>query len=92
MIIFTIEHTKGRENVLADTLSRIPLPNSGKAPEEELDQMLTIDPDVFGSGSEDNGRTRRKLIEITIMDRQQPSMIPSISAVNSTEGQTGDFQ
>jgi len=37
---FTIQHTKGRENVVPGALSRIPLPDSGKGPEEELDQML----------------------------------------------------
>ena len=90
---FTIEHTKGRENVLPDTLSRIQLPDSGRGPEEELDQMLlSIDPDIFGSGSEDSRRTHRRLTEISIVDRQQPSPVPLISAVNSTEGQAGDFQ
>jgi len=37
---FEIQHTKGREKVVADALSRIKLPASNAGPEEELDQML----------------------------------------------------
>jgi len=36
---FEIQHTKGRENVVADALSRIELPPSGTGQEEELDQL-----------------------------------------------------
>ena len=81
---YEVQHTKGRENVVPDALSRIPLPDSGKGPEEELDQMLlNIDPDVFESVSIDT-RPRRKLTEIFLVDNQQYS---SISAIDSADDQ-----
>jgi len=87
---FEIQHTKGRENVVADALSRIELPVSESGPEEELDQMLlNIEPDIFGSKTAVRGRSQRRLTEISVVEE---TFAPSISAVDSTVGQLNDVQ
>ena len=87
---FEIQHTKGRENVVADALSRIELPASETGPEEEPDQMLfNIEPDIFESESEavTRRKPRHRLTEISLL---QDTSTPSESAVDSTEGQIDD--
>ena len=87
---FDIQHTKGRENVVADALSRIELPPSDIGPEEELDQLLlNIEPDVFDSETVSRRKPRCRLMEISLVD---DILAPSISAVDSTEGQIGEAQ
>ena len=85
---FEIQHTKGRENVVADALSRIELPASESGPDEELDQMLlNIKPDIFGSETAARKRSQRRLTEISVVEE---TFAPSISAVDSTVGQLND--
>jgi len=87
---FEIQHTKGRENVVADALSRIELPPSDIGPEEELDQLLlNIEPNGFDFETVSRRKPRCRLMEISLVE---DTLVPLISAVDSTEGQINDVQ